>query len=425
MLRLLQRLVASDRAMRAIGALSGPYDLWSPRARRDPYRTWQRIREKAPLVRMRLLGSWVATRHADVERVLREPAFTTNRADLPLMKLFQRAGRGVPAFQNLLDYNLLMIDGKRHARLRGLVSRAFTPRRVDALRPRIEAIAHDLLDRAAAAGDDFELVRDLARPLPARVIGELLGVPPDDHEALCRWSDDVVELLDPLSGSDGLDRPKRGAEALEAYFRRLLEERRRAPRDDLMSAMLAAEADGDRLETGELLSLCTLLLAAGHETTTNLIANAVLLLLRHPDERKRLQDDLSLLPSAVEECLRYEPPIQLTDRAVEEPCALGGVELRPGSLVVAALAAANRDPERYADPERFDVGRGDAQHLAFGMGNHFCLGASLARLEARVALGGFLERFPGFAGQPDPPGWKRSIVVRGPTALPLRLGRER
>jgi cytochrome P450 len=421
MLRLLQRLVASDRAMRLVGALAGPYDLWSPAARRDPYATWQRIRERGPLVHMRLLGSWVATRHADVERVLRDDAFTTNRDEIFLMRMFRRASRNSPAFRDLVDHNLLMIDGKRHARLRGLVSRAFTPRRVESLRPRIEALADELLERAAAAGEELDVVRDFAQPLPARVIGELLGVPTEDHAELARWSDDVVELLDPLSGREGLDRPRRGAEALDTYFRRLLAERRREPRDDLLSAMIGAESEGDRLEEGELVSLCSLLLAAGHETTTSLIANAILLLLRHPDERKRLQDDLSLLPSAVEECLRYEPPIQLTDRAVVRACTLGGVALRRGTLVVAGIAAANRDPERYADPERFDIGRGEAQHLAFGLGTHVCLGASLARLEARVALGAFLRRFPDFSGPTEPPGWKPSIVLRGPTALPVRI----
>jgi pimeloyl-[acyl-carrier protein] synthase len=421
MLRLLQRLVASDRAMRVVGALAGPYDLWSPGARRDPYPTWRRMRERGPLVRMRLLGAWVATRHADVERVLRDPAFSTNRDDLYFMQVFRRASEGSPAFRNFVENNLLMIDGKRHARLRGLVSRAFTPRRVQALLPRIEAVAEEILERAAAAGDEMDVVRDLAQPLPGRVIGELLGVPAEDHEALCHWSDEAVELLDPLSGREGLEPPRRASESLAVYFRQLLQERRRAPRDDLLSAMLAAEEGGDRLDEGELLALCSLVLVAGHETTTNLIANAILLLLRHPGERKRLQDDLSLLPSAVEECLRYEPPIQLTDRAVAEPCELGGVALRPGWLVVAGIAAANRDPERYPEPDRFDIGRGETHHLAFGLGNHFCLGASLARLEARVALGAFLRRFPDFTGDPEPPGWKRSIVLRGPTALPVRL----
>jgi pimeloyl-[acyl-carrier protein] synthase len=425
MLRMLQRVVASDRAMRVVGALAGSYDLWSPAARRNPYPTWQRIRERGPLVRMRLLGAWVATHHRDVEHVLRDPAFSTDRNAVPLMRLVERATRGEPDFENLIDHNLLMIDGSKHARLRGLVSRAFTPRRVEQLRPRVEAIVAELLDEAArrrAAGTPFDLVHHFAQPLPARVIGELLGVPARDADALRHWSDDLVELLDPLSGHDGLEPPKRAARGLAELFRELLAARRRDPRDDLLSAMIAADQDGDTLDEGELLALCMLLLVAGHETTTNLIANAVILLLRHPDERKRVQDDLALVPAAVEESLRLEPPIQLTDRAVVAPCEIGGVALRPGQLVAVSLAAANRDPDVFPDPERFDVGRRETRHFAFGLGRHVCLGAALARLEAVAALEGLLRRFPDFRGDADPPDWKRSVVLRGPTALPLVLG---
>jgi pimeloyl-[acyl-carrier protein] synthase len=187
--------------------------------------------------------------------------------------------------------------------------------------------------------------------------------------------------------------------------------------------MIAAEAEGERpLAEKELLALCALLIAAGSETTVNLIGSAVLLLLRHPCERKRLQDDPSLLPSAVEECLRFEPPVQLTDRAVVESCELGGVALAPGDIVAAVIAAANRDPERFPDPDRFDVARQGERHLSFGLGGHYCLGASLARLEAELALGGLLRRFPDFRGDTEPPGWRRSAVLRGPTAVPIRLG---
>ncbi|MEO8601055.1 MAG: cytochrome P450, partial [bacterium] len=205
------------------------------------------------------------------------------------------------------------------------------------------------------------------------------------------------------------------------YQRAIIAERRAAPRDDLLSAMLEAEEDGTTLAEGELVALASLLLAAGNETTTSLIGNAVILLLRHPGERRRLQDDLALLPSAVEECLRLEPPVQLTDRAVVEPVELAGVRLEPGTIVAALLAAANRDPAQFPDAERFDVGRSDNRHLSFGLGNHFCLGAALARLEAQVTLGALLRRFPDFDGPAEPPGWKPSIVLRGPTALPLRL----
>jgi cytochrome P450 len=419
MLRFLQRLVASERWMRVLGTLSASLRLWHPEVRRDPYPFYRGFRERG-LVRLRLFGGFAAARYTDVERILREPAFSTNREQVALMKTLHRATRGAPDFRDLIENNLLMIDGRRHRRLRGLVSKAFTPRRVEALRPRVEALVDELLERMAGHSEP-DLIRDLAQPLPTFVIAELLGVPAADHARFRAWSDALVELLDPLSGHEGLDPPKRATRELSAYMRELLAERRRAPREDLLSAMSEAEEEGDSLSEGELVALASLLLAAGNETTTNLIGNAVLLLLRHPDERKRLQDDLALLPSAVEECLRVEPPIQLTDRAVVEPVELAGVRLEPGTIVAALLAAANRDPEQFPDPDRFDVGRSENRHLAFGLGNHFCLGASLARLEAQVTLAALLRRFPDLDGPAEPPAWKPSVVLRGPTALPVRL----
>ena len=420
MLRILQRLVASDGLMRAIAPIAGPFHPWHPDVRRNPYPTWRRLRETAPLVRIRLLGGWATGRYAEAERVLREPCFSTDRSAVPMVAAMRRATRDAPDLRSLFDENLLMIDGARHARLRGLVGKAFTPRRVELLRGRIEAIVGELLDQVAARGS-MDVVRDLARPLPGIVIGELLGTPARDRDTLLRWSEQLAELLDPLSGRDGIEPPRRATTAAAAYFRTLLAERRANPRDDLLSAMLAAELNGESLSEGELIALCTLILAAGHETTVNLIGSAVVLLLRHPDERKRLQDDLGLLPSAVEECLRFEPPVQLTDRAVVEPCELGGVSLRPGSIVAVVIAATNRDPERFTDPDRFDVSRSGERHLSFGLGSHFCLGAALARLETQLALGGLLRRFPDFSGRSDAVEWRRSAVLRGPIAVPIEL----
>jgi cytochrome P450 len=420
MLRLLQRLVATPWLMRLLGALSGSLNPWSPEVRRNPYASYRRLRAQPGLPRLRLFGGYVAARYADAEHVLRTPAFSTNRDAVPLMRTFRRAAQDTPDFLSFLNDNLLMIDGARHRRLRGLVSKAFTPRRVEALRARVEVIVDELLDRQAARSE-MDVVRDLAQPLPAIVIAELLGVPASDRARFGHLSDELVQLLDPLSGRDGLDPPKRATRALAEYFRPLLAERRNAPRDDLLSAMIAAEEAGETLAEDELLALATLLLAAGHETTTNLIGNAVMLLLRHPAERRRLQEDLALLPSAVEECLRFEPPVQLTDRAVVEPTELAGVRLQPGTIVVALIASANRDPAHFPDADRFDVGRTDNDHLSFGLGAHYCLGAALARLEGQVALGALLRRFPDFTGHPDPPGFKPSVVLRGPTALPLRL----
>ena len=423
MLRVLQRLAARDGLTRRLGFLLGGWNPWLPEVRRDPYPTYRRLRETRPVARAPLLGAWLASRHADAEQVLREDAFTTDRRDLGAMRALRRGARDAPDLLGFLEHDLLMVDGERHTRLRRLVSKAFTPRRVERLRPRIEVLVEELLDNAARRGAGrIEVVRDLAAPLPAIVIGEMLGVPATDRDRLHTWSHELVELLDPLSGREGLEPPKRATHALGAYFRELLAERRREPRDDLLSALVAAEEAGQQLSEAEVLALATLILVAGHETTTNLIANAVLCLLRHPGERKRLQDDLALLPSAVEELLRFESPIQLTDRVASEDCQLGGVRVRRGQLVAVLLGSANRDPARFPEPDRLDLGREDNRHLAFGHGRHFCLGAQLARLEAQVALAALLRRFPDFRGAPEPPGWKRSAVLRGPTALPIETG---
>lgn len=419
MLRFLQHLMASPFWMRALGAISVSLRLWHPDVKRDPYPTYRWFRERR-LVRMRLFGGWAVARHADVERVLRDPEFSTAREEVPLMKAMGRATRGERYFEALIDNNLLMIDGAKHRRLRGLVSKAFTPRRVESLRPRAEAIVDELTERMAKH-DSVDLVADLAQPFPSSMIAELLGVPAADQPRFRRWSDDLAELLDPLSGHDGLEPPRRAMRELGQYLCELVAARRREPRADLLTAMSEAEDAGESLSEAELVALASLLLVAGNETTTSLIGNATLLLLRHPEERQRLQDDLSLLPSAIEECLRLEPPVQLTDRAVVAPVELAGRRLAPGTIVAALIAAANRDPEQFPDPERFDVGRRDNHHLSFGLGDHFCLGASLARMEAQVALGALLRRFPDFSGSPEPPAWKPSVILRGPASLPIRL----
>jgi cytochrome P450 len=420
MLRFLQWMLRQEWLLRALRPVFGDFNPFLPEHRRDPQTTWRRLRASGPIYRSRALGAFVCTRYDDVLRVLRDPQFSTDRRNVPVMRLVERLVPRGSDFAGMLERNLLTIDGADHRRLRGLVGKAFTARRVAQLRERLEDTVGELMDRVAQAGQ-MEVVRDLAHPLPVIAIAELLGIPAEDRERFGGWSRLLVQILDPFQGRGGGAPMMRATHELFDYFRPLLSERRAHPRDDLLSAMISAEQDGERLEEVDLLALSSLLLVAGHETTTNLIGNAVLLLLRYPDERKRLQDDLSLLPSAVDECLRYESPIQLTDRAVVEPCELAGQALRPNQMVAAVLAAANRDPDHFPDPERFDVGRRDNHHLAFGSGNHFCLGSQLARLEAEVALSGLLRRFPDFAGNPEPRAWRRSMIIRGPEAVPLSL----
>jgi cytochrome P450 len=417
---MLQRATSSERLMRLLSPAMGAFNPFLPEHRADPYATWNRLREEAPIFYSRVFGAHFATRHDDCLQLLGGTTTSADRSHVPIMKLVRWFNRKQPEFLSFLGRSLLSLEGDEHRALRGLVSKAFTPRRIAALRPRLENLADDLLEAAGSSGE-MELVHDFAYPFPVTAIAELLGIPAADRARFHHWTSQLVQILDPLQGEEGAEPMRRATRELYAYFRPLLTARRAEPRDDLLSAMLEAEEDGHRLDENDLLALCVLILAAGHETTANLIGNAVLTLLRHPEERKRLQENPSLLPTAVNEFLRFESPIQLTDRAVVEDFELGGRTFRKGEVVGIALAAANRDPRVFDAPDRLDLGREPNPHLAFGHGTHFCLGSQLAKLEAEIALGALLRRFPDFSGPVDPPAWRRSVLLRGPEALRLRL----
>ena len=419
MLRLLQWLVRRDWLLRLLSPAIGLFNPFLTENRRDPYPAYARIRERAGIYRAPF-GMFLASRYDDVAALLRDPRLSADRSQAPPFRLLRWANRDAPDFVNLIDRNLLNLDGTDHARIRGLVNKAFTPRRVAALRPRIEAIVDEHVSAIARHGE-CELVRDLAHPLPVIVIAELLGVPLSDREQFRGWSNGVVQIIDPLNAERGMARAKEAATALAAYFREMLALRRAEPRDDLLSAMILAEQDGRVLDERDLLSLSTLLLAAGHETTTNLIANAVLALLRFPDQAERLRAEPALLPSAVEEFLRFDSPVQFTDRVAVVDVELGGHLVRRGRPVGLLLAAANHDPAQFAAPHRLDVGRTENRHLAFGGGPHFCLGAPLARLEAELALGALLRRFAKLEGDPNAVRYRPSVLLRGPLELPLRV----
>lgn len=417
MLRLIRILIRIDWLMRLSSPLVGRFNPFSPSWRRDPYPYYRRLRETAPYYRSPLLGVTVLTRYDDVLSVLRDPRFSVRRSESRVFKRMNPFGELSPEFQSMIERNLLMLDPPDHTRLRGLVAKAFTPRVVERLRPRIEALVEELLDRVAADGE-MELVRDFAEPLPVIVIAELLGLPREDRADFKRWADELAVLVDPVAIVGGFGRVQEAFDELCAYLRATFAARRAAPRDDLISALVAAEERGDALTESELISTLILILGAGHETTTNLLGNAVLALLRHPGERKRLQDDPSLGESAVEEFLRYDSPVQGTDRMAKEDLQLGDARVAKGEFAVLLLGAANRDPGRFAEPDRLDLGRRDNPHLAFGQGLHFCLGATLARLEAQIAIAALLRRFPDFDGE-HAPALRRSATLRGPVSLPL------
>jgi cytochrome P450 len=418
--RLLRTLIRLGWPMRLLSPLFGRWNPFHPDRVRDPYPGYRALQERAPVYRNPLLRIWILSRYADVSAVLKDPSFSVRRLESAAVRRLGAFQKLRPDFREMLARNLLMLDPPEHTRLRGLVAKAFTPKVVERLRPRIQALVDALLDEAERRGE-IELMRDFAYPLPATVIAEMLGVAAADAPRFMRWSNDLAALLDPFNAPGGLDAAQAAFVELSTYFRALLAERRREPREDLISAFATVEERGEGLSETELVSLAGLILGAGYETTANLIGNAAVALLRHPGERKRLADDPGLVASAVEEFLRYESPVQATDRMATRDLEIRGRRIRRGELVVLFLAAANRDPERFPDPDRLDLGRADNAHLAFSHGPHFCLGAQLARAEAQIAIGTLVRRYPGFEGPRDPPAWRPSFSLRGPAALPIRL----
>jgi cytochrome P450 len=388
----------------------------------DPYGLYADVREEAPVRQVVLADgrpAWIVTGYAEGRQAL---------LDARLVKQIHRALAVrpeivAPGFAHpLFGHHMLASDGADHARQRRLVGGAFSTARMAALRPRVQEIVNGLLDELERlpAGEPVDLVSRFTLPLPITVIFELLGVPFEDRGRLRAWFEAVfADPVSPAAGAEG----RAAADATYAYLRDLIAAKRSAPGDDLLSAM-AASVDDDRLDEEELLSTAWLLIVAGHDTTVNLVGNGLVALFRHPDQLARLQADPSLVPSAVEEFLRYDGPLQHTTfRMTSEPVTIGGVEIPAHEQVLVVAAAANRDPSRFADPDRLDVDRPDNHHIAFGHGIHFCLGAPLARLEGDIAFTSLLKRFPALrpAVPLDRIHWTYRLTLRGLIALPALL----
>ncbi len=397
------------------------FNPFTPEAKADPYPLYRSLRETDPVHHSPLLDLWVLSRHEDVSFVLKDARFSADRRKSTNQLVAQ--ARAMQEDGPFAQANtMLSADPPEHTRLRGLVSKAFTPRRIEAMRPRIQEIIDSLLDDVQDR-DEFDLIEQISYPLPVIVIAEMLGIPAENRAEFKRWSDDLVATLaGPGTAPDAVERAQSSGLEMAEYFRSVIAERRKEPRDDLLSAMIAAEERGEVLSEDELLASCMLLLAAGNETTTNLIGNGMLTLLRNEDQLDKLLDDPSLLDSAIEEMLRYEGPVQATARTADADVEIDGHMIEKGKMLFVLLAAANRDPAAFPDAETFDIARSDNNHVAFGNGLHFCLGAPLARMEAQITFQTLFER----RGKPrlvsDEAAWNGNFILRGLNSLPLAFG---
>jgi cytochrome P450 len=393
--------------------------LATPEGRRDPYPRYRALRESAPIHRSALGHLWYLTRYEDTRFVLRDPRFGKHPDGAMPGFGVEDADRSA-YMANFRRASMLFLDPPDHTRLRGLVSREFTPRRVDALRPRIRELLGPMLDRMADERDT-DVMQVLAFSLPVAVIGELVGVPERDRESFRTLVRATAALIEPAIAPDALERAAAAQDTMRDYFRGLIADRRRKPADDLLSALIEAEEHGDRLTEDEVVANTILLFAAGFETTTNLIGNGLLTLLRNPDQLAALRDQNADFVSAVEEILRFESPVQLDARYVQVPVDLDGHRIAAGDTVITFLGAANRDPSRFEEPDRFEIGRPDNQPLSFGFGIHHCLGAQLARAEGQEVFQTLMRRFRTIELIDDGPAWRPGITLRGLEHLHVRV----
>ncbi|MGD0127987.1 MAG: cytochrome P450 [Terriglobia bacterium] len=374
----------------------------------DPYPIMRQLREDDPVHWSDSIGGWILTRYNDIVTTFKDLSHFSNEGRLA------KAVEYLPAetrakFKTFEDYyrlkSLIHSDPPDHTRLRGLVTKAFTPRVVEAMRPRIQQITDELLD-AVRLDRTMDVVKDLAIPLPVTVLAEIFGVPKPDLGLFKGWADDLLAFQGVNKPAvELLERSQRALVEIRAYLTELVNHKRREPRQDLLSALVAAESEGGRLSEKELVNSCITLLVAGHETTTSLIGNGLYLLLRHPDQWQLLKQDRSLLPAAIEEMLRYESPVARQPRLMKQDAEMGGKQLREGQMVFQMLNAANRDPDYFTEPDRFDLRRQKNPHMAFGLGVHFCVGATLARTEGDIVFSTLMARLPEIRLVDEKPHW--------------------
>ncbi len=393
------------------------YNPFEPGYFDDPYVQFAQLREHDPVHRTLDGSNWMLFRYDDCFRILRDHSLSVddrNIADSSKQQQFEDLG-----FEDRGVRSMLGLDPPDHDRLRRLVSKAFTPRAIEGLRPRVQELVDDALDAMADAGRT-DLIADLAFPLPFQVISEMLGMPESDMVQIRDWSGSMVKTLDPIVSDDEMRAARDNSLQMEAYLGEVIAWKRANPADDMMSALIAAEEDGDRLSSEELAAQVVLLFIAGHETTVNLIGNGTRALLRHRDQWDALHAEPGLITSGIDELLRFDPPVQISRRIALVDLDIDGRTVKAGSFMATVLASANRDPAKWGDTaDELDLTRDAGQHLSFGSGVHYCLGASLAKLEGQVAIGSFNRRFPSAQLESETATWNGRINLRGLAELPI------
>jgi cytochrome P450 len=394
------------------------YHLLDPEVLANPYPLYHRLQTEDPVHWDPFLHSWVVTRYSDVLSILHR--FSADCAPKPEVMAAAAMSEMSPIAKVLMNQFLFM-DPPRHTQLRGLVAHTFSPHRVENLRSHIRDIVDNLLDAVESRGR-MEVMADLANPLPTIVSAEFLGLPVSDHDQLKAWSTDFAEIIGNFQhNTDRVSRMLRSLGEVESYLRVAIREQQRQDSDGLVNVLATAEVEGVRLTEEEVIANSILLMVGAQETTPNLIGCGIMSLLRNPDQLERLRSDFSLISPAVEELLRYESPSQHTTRLATEDTELGGNEIRKRQAMIVVMGAANRDPERFPEPDRLDITRDNNKHLAFGAASHYCFGAPLARIEGQIAIEAVLRRFPNLALEPEPLAWRYNVGLRGLEALPVRF----
>ena len=389
----------------------------------NPYQRYQQLREQDPVHWNQGINCWVLTRYTDVLAAFRDQRLSSDQISAFSGRLPEDAAEKIQPLTRLFSDMMLMSDPPDHTRLRKLANKAFTPRVVDRMRSHIQATTEGLLDGIEKDGrrdGRFDVIQDLANPLPAIVISEMLGVPAGDRDQFKKWSGDLAAFLGNIRMvAETAEKAQNSVFALSDYLRKIISECRLEPQEDLISAFVAAEEEGDTFSEAELYSMCILLMLAGHETTTNLIGNGLLALLQNPDQLEKLKADPGTIVAAVEEFLRYDSPIQSAARIAMEDIELGGQRIDKGQRVTMIVGAANRDPERFSNPDQLDITREDNRHLSFGFGSHFCLGAALARVEGQITINAVVQRWPDLRLAAEELEWRYNPSFRSLISLPV------